>query len=188
MKLYYLPNIAYFQELLTLDIVSFHINEFYHRQTYRNRTEIVGPNGKMVLSIPTQKLEKDQRAYNNIKVSYAEPWLKQHWKSLESAYRRSAYFEYYEDKFKGFYENPRFEHLWEFNFELTKTILQVLKIDKEIILDTETLHEDSYTKQLKINDKYFQVFSNKMPFIENLSIVDLLFNTGPNAKKFLLKD
>jgi hypothetical protein len=185
MKIYYLPNIAYFQELITLDIVRFDLEEVYRRQTYRNRTEIVGANGKMVLSIPTQKLEMGQRAYQNIKISYSEPWLKQHWKSLESAYRRSAYFEFYEDKLKLFYEKPTYEYLWEYNFGLTKFLMNALKIEKEIQLEEEVVHEDSYSNKLKINKKYFQVFSNKMPFVENLSVLDLLFNMGPSAKIYL---
>lgn len=185
MKIYYLPNIAYFQELVSLNTVVFELNETYFRQTYRNRTEIVGPNGKMVLSIPTYKLEKGERFYSNIKISYAEPWLKQHWKSFESAYRRSAYFEYYEDKFKSFYDKPKFEYLWEFNLELTKVLLSTLKIEKKIDIIDVNLEEDTYSNHLRINTKYFQVFSNKLPFIENLSIIDLLFNMGPSSSKFL---
>ncbi len=185
MKLYYLPNIAYFQELISLEKVNFHLNEVYHRQTYRNRTEIVGANGKMVLSIPTQKLVKDQRTYQNIRISYSEPWLKQHWKSLESAYRRSAYFEFYEDKLKLFYEKPTYEHLWEYNFGLTKFLMNALNIEKETQIEEEVEHEDNYSNMLKINKKYFQVFSNKMPFVENLSVLDLLFNMGPSAKIYL---
>lgn len=187
MHLFYLPNIAYFQELMNGEEITFHLNDHYHRQTYRNRTEIVGPNGKMVLSIPTQKLEPNNRQYENIKISYAEPWLKQHWKSFESAYRRSAYFEYYEDKFVKMYEKPTYEYLWEYNLELLKIILNSLKINKNIVLNHEVFIEEKDYNRLYINKQYNQVFSNKQDFIPNLSVLDLLFNTGPQSKEYIIR-
>lgn len=187
MHLFYLPNIAYFQELISNPSIEFHLNDQYHRQSYRNRTEIVGPNGKMILSIPTQKLDPGHRKFENIRISYSEPWLKQHWKSFESAYRRSAYFEFYEDKLSSMYQKPSFEYLWQFNFELIKRLLKVLKIEKEIILNNEQEIEYESYKQLNFKREYNQVFNNKMPFIENLSIIDVLFNMGPNAKEYIIQ-
>jgi hypothetical protein len=186
MHINYLPNIAYFQELLNNKEFVFHLNDIYHRQTYRNRTEIVGPNGKMVLSIPTLKLEPGERNFENIRISYSESWLKQHWKSFESAYRRSVYFEYYEDKFKELYKKPSFEYLWEFNFELIKSVLSVLKIQDALILNRESKIEDKTYNSLYFSKQYTQVFSSKIAFEENLSIIDLIFNTGPNAKQYLM--
>ncbi len=186
MHINYLPNIAYFQELLHNKEFIFHLNDIYHRQTFRNRTEIVGPNGKMVLSIPTVKLEPGERKFENIRISYSESWLKQHWKSFESAYRRSAYFEYYEDKFKELYKKPSYEYLWEFNYELVKVILTLLKVQEAPVVNREDKIEVKDYNTLIINKQYIQVFSNKIDFIENLSIIDLLFNTGPNAKQYLI--
>jgi hypothetical protein len=186
MNLYYLPNIQYFQELLKNEVLTFHLNDVYHRQTFRNRTEIIGPNGKMVLSIPTVKLLPDQRQFEKIKISYSEPWLKQHWKSFESAYRRSAYFEFYEDKFKPFYQKPSVEYLWEYNFELIKVILKLLKIEKEINLVNDHNYQRNEAELILINKPYTQVFQNKLAFEANLSVIDLLFNTGPKAKDYLI--
>jgi hypothetical protein len=185
MHINYLPNISYFQELLAKKEYVFHLNDVYHRQTYRNRTEIVGPNGLMVLSIPTVKLDPVKRNFENIRISYSEAWLKQHWKSFESAYRRSIYFEYYEDKFKDLYQKPAFEYLWEFNLDLIKRVLSILRVKDTLILDKETRIEPNKYNQLLYNKKYTQVFSSKIEFAENLSIIDLLFNTGPQAVDYL---
>ena len=185
MQIHYLPNIAYFQELLSKDEYTLHLNDIYSRRTYRNRAEIMGPNGKLVLTIPTIKLEPNEREFENIKLSYSESWLKQHWKSFESAYRRSIYFEYYEDKFKSVYEAPKYEYLWEFNYELIKIIAVVLKLQKPIVLerDEESPKDSYYT--LKFCKEYQQVFSNKHEFVPNLSILDLIFNTGPQSLQYL---
>ncbi len=186
MHILYLPSIGYFQHLLKEKECILHLNDQYSRQTHRNRTEIVGPNGKMILTIPTQKLEPLERKYENIKVSYSEPWLKQHWKSFESAYRRSVYFEYYEDKLRPMYSNPSYEFLWEFNTELIKIVFSMLKLNHEIILDREEEIDKSITYNLLHNTEYQQVFSNKLNFEPNLSIIDLIFNLGPQAKSLLI--
>lgn len=185
MQIHYLPNISYFQELLSSDELILHLNDNYSRRTYRNRTEIVGPNGKLILTIPTLKLDPQNRKFDNIKLSYAESWLKQHWRSFESCYRRSIYFEYYEDKFKQIYEKPNFEYLWEFNYELIKIVLGVLKVNRPLLLDKTAEAPINEKYNLKFLKEYQQVFTNKVPFEPNLSILDLIFNTGPQAINFL---
>ncbi len=185
MQIHYLPNIAYFQELLSSNEIILHLNDDYSRRTFRNRTEIVGPNGKLILTIPTNKLDPENRKFENIRLSYSELWLKQHWKSFESAYRRSIYFEYYEDKFKYLYEKPSFEYLWEFNFELIKIIIGILKVNKPIILNKIDKAPKIDTYNVKYNKEYQQVFSNKIEFIPNLSVLDLIFNVGPQSINYL---
>lgn len=185
MHILYLPSIGYFQHLLKEKECILHLNDQYSRQTYRNRTEIVGPNGRMSLTIPTQKLDPKDRAFENIKVSYAEPWLKQHWKSFESAYRRSAYFEYYEDKLKPMYNSPKHEYLWEFNTDLIQIVLSMLKLTSEIKINREEAIEKNINYQLLYPTSYQQVFSNKLAFESNLSVIDLIFNLGPQAKSLL---
>ncbi len=185
MQIHYLPNIAYFQALYKNEQLILHLNDTYSRRTFRNRTEIMGPNGKMLLTIPSVKLDSFEREYKNIRISYSESWLKQHWKSFESAYRRSIYFEYYEDKFRPMYDKPKYEFLWEFNYELMKIIVSTLKSSKSIILNEfdDCPKETSYS--LTLQKEYQQVFSNKYPFVPNLSILDLIFNTGPQAIHYI---
>jgi len=185
MQIHYLPNIAYFQELLSQDEYIFHLKDVYSRRTYRNRAEIMGPNGKLILTIPTIKLNPNEREYENIKLSYSESWLKQHWKSFESSYRRSIYFEYYEDKFRDLYDRPKFEHLWEFNFELINRIGGILKLNKEFTLNKDEESPKMVSYALKNKKEYAQVFSNKHAFEPNLSVLDLIFNTGPQAIQYL---
>lgn len=185
MQIHYLPNIAYFQNLYKDEQLLLHLNDTYSRRTFRNRAEIMGPNGKMLLTIPSVKLDSFEREYKNIRISYSESWLKQHWKSFESAYRRSIYFEYYEDKFRVMYDKPRFEYLWEFNYELMKIVVSTLKSGKSIVLNEidDCPKENSYN--LILNKEYQQVFSNKYSFEPNLSILDLIFNTGPQAIHYI---
>ncbi len=186
MQIYYLPNIAYFTEFLKQEELILHVNDRYSRRSPRNRTEIVGANGKQVLSIPTQKLNLEDRNYNKVILSYAESWLKQHWRSFEASYRRSAYFEYYEDKLYPFFEKPNAEYLWEFNVELMKVILTILKIDKPLIVNLIDEAPIYQANPSFITKPYQQVFSNKQDFVPNLSILDLIFNVGPQSKSFLL--
>lgn len=185
MQIHYLPNIAYFQALFKEDELVLHLNDTYSRRTYRNRTEITGPNGKMILTIPTVKLDSFEREYRNIKLSYSELWLKQHWKSFESAYRRSIYFEYYEDKFRPMYDSPKYEYLWEFNYELMKIIHSVLKTNKQLVLNETELCPKESKYKLSYKKEYQQVFSNKYAFEPNLSVLDLIFNTGPQAIHYI---
>lgn len=185
MQIFYLPNIAYFAEFLKQEELVLHVNDKYSRQSLRNRTEIVGPNGKLVLSIPTQKLDLENRQYDHVKLSYAESWLKQHWRSFESAYRRSAYFEYYEDKLYPMFNKPQVEHLWEFNVELMKIVLLILKIDKPLHINKIDEAPKYQPNETFIVKPYQQVFSNKLAFVPNLSIIDLIFNLGPQSKSYL---
>lgn len=184
MHLNYLPSIGYFQKLLLSPTPQLQLNDFYHRQTFRNRCEIATANGKLTLSIPTLQLDKT-RKYSEVRLSYAENWQKQHWKSMESAYRRSAYFEYYEEHLRPFYVDQSWDLLYEYNFALTKVLIQLLKTGQELVLneDIPIVGENEYPLLQPIN--YYQVFADRHCFVENLSIVDLLFNRGPQAKMFL---
>lgn len=185
MHINYLPSIGYFQQLLSNDNNVLHLSDVYLRKSLRNRTYILGANGKLILSIPTTKLGDENRLFKNIELSYAENWQKQHWKSIESAYRRSPYFEFYEDHFLKFYKEQNHKFLWELNYELILLIIKLLKINKEIKLETaETINSLNEYNLIK-PCQYQQVFVNKIPFVENLSIIDLIFNKGPQSSMFI---
>ena len=185
MHINYLPSIGYFQKIIAEDHVLLHKADVYSRKSLRNRTYILGANGKLLLSIPTTKLSSEDRLYENIEISYSENWQKQHWKSIESAYRRSPYFEFYEDHFVKFYKEQPHKFLWEFNYELTLLLIKLLKLDQSIHLEeVETINSNNEYKLLKPCN-YQQVFVNKIHFEENLSIIDLIFNKGPQSKSYL---
>ena len=126
-----------------------------------------------------------------LQISYNSPWQKLHWKSIKSAYRSSAYFEFYEDFFVSFYTKKE-KYLFDFNLKLQKTVLKCLQIEDTSILS------NSYQKESKKIDlrksvfriskppQYRQVFESNCGFIANLSIIDLLFNLGPESADYLL--
>ncbi|RZL14826.1 MAG: hypothetical protein EOO96_30360, partial [Pedobacter sp.] len=116
--LFYLPPVDYFSSLKTLDF-NFLLEKYEHfpKQTYRNRASIYSPNGVLDLIVPVVKGAKVHTVYKDVKISYDFRWQKLHWKSLESCYRNSAYFEYYESEFYKFYDK-KYEFLYDFNLEV----------------------------------------------------------------------
>lgn len=189
----YLPPINYFSLLLKSKTVLIEQHEHFVKQTYRNRCEILSSNGLLSLSIPLQK-NADKEIISEKRISYAENWQINHWRAITSAYKNSAYFEYFEDEFKPFYFEKH-EFLMEFNTKLTNVILHILRQKKEIKFTSEyskefpgiDLRETLNIKQETSNiyPKYFQVFGDKLGFRPNLSVIDLLFNKGLETVDYL---
>ena len=189
----YLPPLHYFSELLKNESVFIEKHEHYIKQTYRNRCEILSSNGKLSLSIPLQK-NAEKEIISEKKISYAENWQIKHWRAITSAYKNSAYFEFFEDDFKQFYFEKH-ELILDYNTELTKLILKILRQKKEIQFTKHyekefkgiDLRETSNIKQetLNIFQPFYQVFGNKLGFTHNLSVIDLLFNKGLESVDYL---
>lgn len=171
------------------------MDDNYQKQTYRNRAYIYGANGKLQLSIPIIHSQKERQKYRDIKIYNFENWQSVHWKSLETAYRTSPFFEYYEDDIKPlFLKKTNF--LLDFNLKCMDVILDCLQLDlsiskshvfkKKVIDKTDFRFLSNARQETPYNfDSYIQVFNNKHGFISNLSILDLLFNEGPNALNYL---
>jgi len=169
--------------------------ENFPKQTYLNRANICSPDGVLPLVVPVVKGSKTHTKVKDVKISYDFNWQRLHWMSLQACYRRSAYFEYYEDEFAPFYEN-REKFLFDYNDKLLQLLLKLTKI-KTSLTYTETYepeHPDLTDLRNSISPKtetdfdqkpYFQVFEEKHGFIRNLSIVDLLFNQGPQTINYL---
>ncbi len=176
--------------------------ETYQKQSYRNRCHFYSASGRQSLSFP---VVHDKSIHNqlitDVKVDYSKPWLVQHQRAIISAYRTSAFFDYYEDELFAVMDS-RPETLWELNKALIRFFID--KIGMKVDLrDTEeylppfreggsdfrsAIHPkrpDDILERLQKNKAYFQVFAQKHGFIPNLSIMDLLFNEGPNAISFL---
>ncbi len=190
----YLGNIEYYTVLCTANQVIIETNDRFQKQTYRNRCSIYGANGKLNLSIPIEHASKSKKM-KDVCISYSENWQKLHWKSIESAYRSSPYFEYYENEFKNLF-TIKTKLLLEFNTLLQNKVLELLQLNPKITYSNLFNHEYPYHNDLreKLNPKkvssfqhqsYIQVFSSKYGHIPNLSIIDLLFNEGPNSVTFL---
>ncbi len=196
LPMFYLPPVEYFTKLNSYksDIL-IEKEEHFPKQTYRNRANVYSPDGVLALVVPVMKGSKNHTKIKDVKISYDFDWQRLHWLSLQACYRRSAYFEYYEDDFSVFYKN-KFPFLFDYNEQLLHFLLKSLKIKTEINY-TET-YQAEYTDRIDfraaIHPKketdfnqipYFQVFEDRNGFIKNLSIIDLLFNQGPHLASYL---
>ncbi|AMR33073.1 hypothetical protein A0256_17450 [Mucilaginibacter sp. PAMC 26640] len=196
LPMFYLPPVAYFTQLNKYrPNILIEKEEHFPKQTYRNRTNISSPDGSLTLTVPVSKGSKNHTKTKDVQISYDFKWQRLHWLSLQACYRRSAYFEYYEDDFAPFFEN-HFEYLFDYNLQMMELLLRLLKI-KMPLQFTET-YETEYpnlidlrysmsAKNVKDTEQkpYFQVFDERLGFLKNQSIVDLLFNQGPQAINYL---
>ncbi|MFD0750330.1 WbqC family protein [Mucilaginibacter calamicampi] len=197
LPMFYLPPVAWFSQLIAHqpDIL-IENQEHFPKQTYRNRANIYSPDGVLSLVVPVIKGSKVHTPVKDVKISYDFRWQRLHWMSLESCYRRSAYFEYYEDAFAPFYQK-RFDFLFDFNEELLRLLLKSVKVpltpqkteSYQAVYPANVVdlrHSFSSKKEFDLQQKpYFQVFEERHGFIKNLSIVDLLFNQGPQTINYL---
>ena len=190
----YLPPIQYVSKFILYENIFIENDENYNKQTFRNRCEIFGANGRQILSIPVKLKQRLKWKIKDVKIDYSMNWQKNHWKSIESAYKNSPFFEYYHDEFLPFFK-LKYDYLVDYNNEILNIILYILEIIKTIRFsdsfqkDIKNADDYRYTIQPKafIKDdkytevKYTQVFGTKHGFIPNLSIIDLIFNEGPNS-------
>lgn len=165
-------------------------HEHFIKKSIRNRCDIMNTNGRLSLSIPVNRKTKTKTKISKIKISYAENWQKSHWKSIVSSYNSSPFFEYYKDKLKPYFLKEE-EYLIDFNNNLQKEILALLKIKFKLTYNSIYKRTGNFTdlrdnNSIKINTiRYDQVFMEKHKFINNLSIIDLLFNMGPESLDYL---
>lgn len=196
LPMFYLPPVAYFTALNQYKPnVLIEKHEHFPKQTYRNRAHIYSPDGMLALVVPVVKGAKVHTPIKEVKISNDFAWQRLHWMSLQSCYRRSAYFEFYEDDFARFYEQ-RFVNLFDYNEELLNLVLKFLKMPvgfkytEEYHRDYPELRDFRNTihpkKDPAFEQKpYFQVFEERKGFLKNLSIIDLLFNQGPQSINYL---
>jgi len=189
----YLPPVSYVAACFKSDRILIEAFETYPRQTYRNRCCICGPNGKRALIIPVTKPGGIHTQTKDIRIDYSHGWQKNHWLSIEAGYNKSPFFLYYQDDFRSFF-NQQVSFLLDFNTQLLKTLFRIIRIDKDILftdqfekrpVDTEDLRSSVSSKHHSFNHpSYTQVFSVRHGFIPNLSIIDLLFNLGPETGRY----
>ena len=172
------------------------LSENYQKQSYRNRMCIADPDGRKNLVIPVIHTSGVRKKTHDIEISYAENWPIIHWRTLESAYRSSPYFEFYEDSLKELILKE-YKTLGALNLASIRWICDELEFEKdfEALHTYQTAAPTDWDFRDKIHPKkgvqlispnYHQVFDDRNPFITDLSILDLLFNKGPAAYSFLL--
>lgn len=187
---------GYWNLLLQADSILIDRQEHFVKRSYRNRAHILGANGILRLSIPLESGKHQRAAMKDVRISYRQDWQKLHWESLVSAYRRSPYFEYYEDGFRKLYNEP-VEHLIEYNTQWMMAVASLLKITLPISFTEKYYTTDEFTgkdfrsyfmphKKNGLNlPAYPQVFSDRFEFQEDLSVLDVLFNLGPRSTDYL---
>jgi hypothetical protein len=191
----YFPSISHCVAMVKAKELVFEVNDSYQKQTYRNRTHIYAANGKLALTVPVIFSQKNRQLYRDIKIYNNEKWQALHWKSLLSAYSTSPFFEFYKDDLAPLFHSTQ-ENLMAFNFKCLETIFDCLQLDIDFSKTNTFEKEPSNTTDLRYlanarKEKaykfsaYTQVFSDKHGFMNNLSILDLLFNEGPNTVTYL---
>jgi hypothetical protein len=167
--------------------------EHFVKQSYRNKCVIDGANGAMSLVIPLERKSREKTLISEIKIANETPWQALHWKSIQAAYHHSPYFEFYEDHFVQFYLEPQ-ENLMEFNLQIMHKFMELLQIECEIEFTDDFHHEykndfrEAFSTKNKVIpqfERYIQVFEDRHPFLQNLSVFDVLFNLGPEGLIYL---
>lgn len=194
----YFPSIAQFHLMLTRPCI-LEVSDNYQKQTLRNRTYIYGANGKQALNLPIKHVggETGRQLFKDVRVENHFPWQRLHWKSLETAYRTSPFFEFYEDEFRPLFEK-KYTFLLDVNLDTIALVMACMQVDvnfdKTQTYVAEPKHAQDFRqltsakKPLPVKmEEYYQIFADKHGFLSNLSVIDLLFHQGNNAQDFLMK-
>ena len=180
----YFGNVEYFWHLMQHSKASIDIEEPYQKQTFRNRCVVLGANGPLNLTVPVERPNGSQTKTKDVLLSHAENWKNVHWKTLESCYNRTPYFEFYADDIKAILFTD-FQKLSSLNLALTEHLINKIGLVSEINMDKMVQdHSQQFSPKKETSFKthhYLQTFSERFGFINNLSILDLIFNEGPNT-------
>jgi hypothetical protein len=192
----YFPSISHFVAMAQSENITFEIEDNFQKQTNRNRTYIYSPNGIQLLNIPVKHSKESHQKTKDIRIESDFDWQKQHFKSLEAAYRNSPFFEFFEDDIRPIFEK-KYDFLLDLNFEALAILSKCLRIKIDYKTTTEYFHDVDTAiftdfralvngkKDLSLFENYTQVFDDKYGFINNLSVLDLLFNEGKYAAEYL---
>lgn len=192
----YFPSISNFAALAQAENIVFEMEDNFQKQTNRNRTYIYSPNGIQLLNIPVKHSKQLYQKTKEIKIENDFNWQKQHFKSLEAAYRASPFFEFFEDEILPLFEKKH-QFLMDLNFETIEFVTKCLRMKFDFDTTKEYFHEVDLTdtkdfrnlvegkKDKSQFESYTQVFDDKHGFINNLSVLDLLFNEGKFALDYL---
>jgi hypothetical protein len=191
----YLPPVEYFSLIAQADEVSVEREENYLKQSFRNRCYILSVHGPQLLSVPVYLGSQHKTPLKEIRIDYSKRWQQVHLRAISASYSASPYFQFYFENIEKII-NKSFEFLIDLNLELTESVLKMLKIKTKLTYSTnfKPVSEDENDFRYKISPKketqffvreYIQVFNNDNKFVHGLSIIDLIFNMGPEASGYL---
>lgn len=192
----YFPSISHFAAIVQAKSITFETDDNFQKQTNRNRMYIYSANGIQLLNIPVKHSNTVHQKFRDVQLETAFNWQKQHFKSLEAAYRTSPFFEYFEDDIRHLFEKKH-RFMMDLDFETYDLVCNCLGISadyskteeyyKEVKEQSDFRFLANGKKDLHQFEPYTQVFEEKHGFINNLSILDLLFNEGRYAVDYLKK-
>ena len=191
----YLPPVEYFAHILNAAEVFIEREENYLKQSYRNRCYILSPQGPQLLTVPVYLGSFHKTPIKDIKIDYSKRWQQIHLRALTASYSSSPYFLYYFESIEKIIQT-RYRYLLDLNLDLLQAILKIIKIEIRISYTTEfsPVEKKQGDFRYSISPKkvsnylcknYLQVFNSELGFVPGLSIVDLVFNTGPEAVNYL---
>ena len=197
----YFPTLEYFKYMLKYKDVKVDIHETYPKQTWRNRCRILSANGPIDLIIPVKKPNGKRTKTSEVIISPHYLWQRNHWRAIESAYRNAPYYIYYKDMVESLVMNSMEYNLYEFNQNVLVNLMTELGINKTVeftqsfVSETIGIVDMRFCLSPKAKDRknrtdisfkpYYQIFADKYGFQSNLSIIDLLFNSGPDSTEYL---
>ena len=188
----YYPPVQYFAEIIKSGKVLIEQHETYPKQTYRNRCYIYSANGVLPLSIPVEKGSFHKVELRDIKIDNSRKWQREHIHAIRSAYNSSAFFEFYAEQILQPLES-KYEYLIDLNMDILDKLFKILEMNiiaEKTVSFIKEYGDDCWDMRYSLSPKYgitykpseyFQVFSPVHGFQPNLSIIDLLFNMGPET-------
>lgn len=195
------PNISWWSYLRDASVdILLDRYEHFEKMTFRNRYMIAGANGIITLSIPLAAGREQRKPMKDVLICNKTRWQTQHWRTLVSVYNRSPYFEHYRQELEQLFHQP-FEQLFDFNLASIQLIQRLLNVKNNIVFNNayqkdypeangdirHRFRSGGYDQHAEVLPHYYQVFADRIGFAPNLSILDLLFSEGPQAKYMLVK-
>ena len=192
----YIPNIATFA-LIAQGEVLWEVEDNFQKQTFRNRAFICADRGKLMFTIPIKHVGRNlgRQKYKDVVIDNNYKWQRQHWRTLQTAYRSSPFFEYYEDDIAPLFEK-KYDSLLEYNLKTIAVICECLQIEMSSLrtekynVEPNEISDARYLIKAKKETTldlplYNQVFGDRHGYLKNMSVLDLLFNEGPSALTYL---